>query len=129
MPHRIATAALLIVTSLASTAFAEGPAQPGKAAYVSNCASCHGLDGKGKGAEGMYFTPSPTDFTTAAFAKQSDAAVHKGIAEGKGNMPAFKMKLSDAAIDEVIAYLRTLAPAPAKKAAKPARKKKSAPKK
>lgn len=123
MTRSIRFLAAACALALAAPAFADAAADSGKSVYAASCASCHGADGKGNGPDGMYFTPSPTDFTTAAFAKQPDAAIHTAIAKGKGNMPGFESKLSSEAIDKVVAYLRTLAPAPAPKAkAKKAKK-------
>jgi mono/diheme cytochrome c family protein len=121
--HQMGMLALMVCGLLSHATLTQAPQSSGKATYAANCASCHGAEGKGNGADGMYFTPSPTDFTTAAFAQESDTEIHQAIAKGKGNMPGFQMKLSDAAIDEVIAYLRTLAPAPTAK--KPAKKKRA----
>jgi mono/diheme cytochrome c family protein len=38
----------------------------GKAEYMANCASCHGVDGKGNGPNKPYLTRSPTDLTILA---------------------------------------------------------------
>ena len=48
----------------------EAPAQPntdyGKAEFESNCASCHGLSGKGDGPLSQIYVTKPTDLTTLA---------------------------------------------------------------
>jgi len=38
----------------------------GQREYMSNCASCHGSDGKGNGPNKPYMTKSPTDLTVLA---------------------------------------------------------------
>ncbi len=38
----------------------------GKAEYMSNCASCHGLDGKGNGPVASALKTNPTDLTVLA---------------------------------------------------------------
>ena len=43
----------------------------GKAEYLSNCARCHGTDGKGKGPLSSKLKAKPTDLTT--FAKRTTA--------------------------------------------------------
>ncbi len=73
----------------------------GQAVYAANCASCHGADGKGT-ATG----PNLTDF--AATSKVSQAAWAQVVAAGKGNMPAFGSKLSDAEQTAALEYVRSL---------------------
>ena len=38
----------------------------GKEEYLSNCAVCHGIDGKGKGPLSKTLKPKPADLTTVA---------------------------------------------------------------
>lgn len=47
--------------------FAKDPApNPGKTLYDKNCASCHGVTGKGDGTLAKLMTPKPTDLTQLA---------------------------------------------------------------
>ena len=46
--------------------FAKDPANPGKTLYDKNCASCHGVTGKGDGTLAKLMTPKPTDLTQIA---------------------------------------------------------------
>jgi len=81
----------------------------GKQVYGSKCAGCHAEGGEGKEkwrAEGDF-----PDMTTADFkAKWTAAKIAKVVREGVPGtkMRAFASKLSDAEIEAVAAYVRTL---------------------
>jgi mono/diheme cytochrome c family protein len=65
-PIRI-TAALALGLALARTAaLAQQATDLGKREYDSNCASCHGSDGKGAGPFVEFLKRSPPDLTTLA---------------------------------------------------------------
>lgn len=51
------------VAALATSASAQD-ADPGKTAYLSNCAVCHGADGKGDGVLNVVLKTPPADLTT-----------------------------------------------------------------
>ena len=51
---------------LGSNALAQSAPDHGKAEYESNCASCHGLGGKGDGPLSESFRPKAADLTTLA---------------------------------------------------------------
>jgi putative heme-binding domain-containing protein len=74
------------------------PAAPGQHTFNSNCAGCHGLDGRG-GDKGP----------NIAAGVLSDAQVSAVIAKGKAgtNMPAFS-SLNQRQIRAIVSYLRTL---------------------
>ncbi len=59
----VLAAALLAFSGAASAAEKK---DIGKMEYQSNCASCHGVQGKGDGVNKPYLTKSPTDLTTLA---------------------------------------------------------------
>ena len=113
-----AIAALLAV---GTAAHAAGDAAKGKAIFTANCASCHGDGGKGDGPVGAALNPHPRDFTKGEFkfdaAKDgkpgSDAALTNVIKNGAGVyggsplMAPWGGTLSDADIQNVIAYVRT----------------------
>jgi mono/diheme cytochrome c family protein len=113
---------LVAAVVLASSAWRESIAQPGKAAdkgtgvaavYQKHCAKCH-LD-NGKGLESL----QPPDFTSEKWQKENtNAAIAKGIREGKETMPGFKDTLSAAQITALVRHIRAFGP----KAAKPAKK-------
>lgn len=63
-----ACAVLIGVTAIGMSGLAGAQAKFdfGKREYLSNCASCHGADGKGNGVLRPHLTKSPTDLTTLA---------------------------------------------------------------
>lgn len=71
--------------------------------YNSNCARCHGADGKGNTKLGMDLA-SP-DLTTSRI---SSAKIRQVIVSGDGDMPAFGKKLKAAQITSLINYVRAL---------------------
>jgi mono/diheme cytochrome c family protein len=113
--------ALAVALAFAGAAHAAGDAAKGKAIFTANCASCHGESGKGDGPVGAALTPKPRDFTQAQFKLDSlkdgkpgsDAALALVIKNGGaayGGSPLMAPwggTLSDAQIQDVIAYIRT----------------------
>jgi mono/diheme cytochrome c family protein len=85
-----------------------GPAED----YKSQCANCHGQDGKGKTKMGEKL--QVRDLTDPAVqAKFTDEQAKKSIADGlkdektgKTTMPARKDKLSPEQIDELVKFVR-----------------------
>lgn len=60
---------LAVSSTLVSTAWADGPGKTtdfGKREFEANCASCHGMDAKGKGPLVPFLTKSPPDLTQLA---------------------------------------------------------------
>ena len=81
------------------------PADSGEAIFKTNCAMCHGIDGKGFAA---LKTP---DFTSPKWqASMTDKQMRVIIKDGKKGtaMTAFGDKLSDEQVTAVIAYIRSL---------------------
>lgn len=88
----------------------------GKAKYDMFCATCHGATGKGDGAAAAALNPKPRNFQDSAYmSKKSDTDLKKIIKEGGPSvglspmMPPWGSSLGDADINNVIAYIRTLA--------------------
>jgi alcohol dehydrogenase (quinone), cytochrome c subunit len=85
---------------------------PGAHTYVTRCASCHGLDGKGQ-AEWM----PPLAGATSALAAENASAINitlngsqRVVAAGVPDayrMPAFREQLSDQQIAEVLSFVRS----------------------
>ncbi len=66
-PIRITAALAMGLTLVGTTAaLAQQTTDLGKREYDSNCASCHGADGKGAGAFVEFLKRSPPDLTTLA---------------------------------------------------------------
>jgi len=96
----ILTLAILIILP-ATLAAADGAA-----VYKAKCAMCHGADGGGMTPMGK--SMKLRDLRSAEVQKQSDAELTKVTADGKGKMPAYKGKLTDAEISAVVAHMRAL---------------------
>lgn len=90
----------LVVLLSAASARADGTA----AIYEKKCATCHGLDGKGRTRMGEKL--GIKELAAAAPGGTVLAAdVEKVIRDGKGRMPGFKEKLSDAEMKDLAAYV------------------------
>lgn len=110
---------LLAVAVLVSSAWLESAAQTAKgksggggtaALYTKHCAKCHLEDGKG--LESL----SPPNFTDPKWqSAHTDAAIAKGIRDGKGTMPGFKDTLTPAQINALVKHIRGFKPKAAKK--------------
>ena len=77
------------------------------ALFGSQCATCHGKDGKAKTFKAKF--NHARNLTDAAWqAEVTDERLYNSIHNGKGKMPAFGKKLSDSQINALVAYVRTL---------------------
>jgi len=77
------------------------------ALFGKECATCHGKDGSAKTFKAKF--NHARNLTDAAWqAEVTDERLSNSIHNGKGKMPAFGKKLTDAQIDSVVAYVRTL---------------------
>ena len=90
--------------------------QRGQQIYQQYCATCHGAQGKGDGISAANLPIKPQNLTEGIIVNPlPNAFLHKVISQGgqavglSPLMPAFTPYLSDVQIDEVIAYVRTLA--------------------
>jgi len=105
MNFRIKTASIiLLAASVVAPAFA-GTA--GADLYkAQKCAMCHGADGLA--ATPVAKSMKVLSFKDPAMIKASDAQFIASTTNGKGKMPAYKGKLTDAQIKDVVSYIRTL---------------------
>lgn len=81
----------------------------GRKLYMDNCAVCHKEDGTGGKIEIEGTSIDPDDLTTDKIKAFSDEKIYGYIYRGieDEGMPAFKDKLSEAEIREVVRYLRS----------------------
>ena len=89
----------------------------GRVIYDQHCAECHGAQGKGpigdwriRDAEGK-FPPPPLDDSAHAWHHPTAVLlemVREGSPQGQGNMPAWKEKLSEQNMQDVVAYIKSL---------------------
>lgn len=114
-PEEIAALAAYVKnpgTKAADTKTAGQPAPAAANADYKACVSCHGKDGKGNPGMARMFkvAPAALDLTAAGAQEKKDEDLAMIILDGKGKMPAYKAKLSEAQLKELLKYLRTLAP-------------------
>ena len=74
--------------------------------YKAKCMMCHAADGAGNTPAGKAMKAVP--FSSPDLVKASDADLIAATKNGKGRMPAYSSRLTDAQIKDVIAYIRTL---------------------
>ena len=94
----VTLAAIMAATTI--TAFAQGA---GADTYKAKCAMCHGADGLASGPAGKSMKVPPFNAS-----KMSEADMIAETKAGKGKMPAFTGKLTDAQIKDVVDYVKTL---------------------
>ena len=83
-------------------------AQSGAAgAYKASCAECHGANGGANTAMGRSL--GMRDLRSPEVQKRTDADLTDIITNGMATMPPFKDKLTKRQIQEMVAYLRTIA--------------------
>jgi len=106
----VAVLALWLNTSLTTQAartneVTGAAAKTAEEIYSSDCAKCHGKDGRAKSMHGKMV--HARDFTDAQWQSQtSDEQIIKSIADGKGKMPAFGKKLSQDEIKSLVPIVR-----------------------
>jgi cytochrome c6 len=101
---RLRIAALAILTGL--TTSLAGAQNTAPADYKAKCAMCHAADGTGNTPAGK--SMKAVSFSDPSVKMLSDAQLEAITKDGKGKMPAYKGKLTDAQIHDLIAYVRTL---------------------
>ena len=96
-----------------------GDSAAGRALYQQYCSVCHGPQGKGDGPAASTMNPKPRDHIDGHYMNAlSEAHLTTVISEGGAAvqrsplMPSWKGTLTPQQIQDVIAYLRTLAVPP-----------------
>jgi len=92
----------LLAGGMVAACSSSAVAQDAAATFKAKCAMCHGPDGKG-GKMGT------RDFASPEVKAETDAQLTDIITKGKGKMPAYSGKLSDADIKGLVTYVRSLA--------------------
>jgi len=100
------TTAVLLAASMTAPALAQSPGATVYNTAAPKCAMCHGADGLA--ATPVAKSMKVLSFKDPAMVKATDAQFIASTTNGKGKMPAYKGKLTDAQIKDVIAYIRTL---------------------
>lgn len=102
----LGVAVLVIAFSVFMIASA-ADATAGKGVYDKKCATCHGPGGEGKDAMAKMLKVEFRHLGSKEVQDKKDADLRKDIVEGTGKMKPVK-GLTDAELDNVIAYLRTV---------------------
>lgn len=97
----VAVAALMIAIPIMARA---GDAAAGKAVYEKKCQNCHGADGKGDAKMDAKLKAR----TKLEIDGKSDAEMLALIKDGKKPMPGYAKSLSEADVDNVWAYTKSL---------------------
>jgi mono/diheme cytochrome c family protein len=89
----------------------------GRAVYAKHCMECHGPRGRGQAgdwrirdAEG-HFPPPPLDDSAHAWHHPTAVLleiIREGSPQGQGKMPAWKDKLTEQEMQDVVAYIKSL---------------------
>ena len=80
----------------------------GKAIWVKDCKSCHGVKGLGDGTKAEKIDISCGDFSSKEFQSLTDGDMFYKTKIGRKPMPSFKEKLGDTEIWQLVAYMRTM---------------------
>ena len=103
----VAALAAGVTSAGAQKSGAASQAECGRAVYEAKCVRCHGADGAGRTR--MAEVVEPPDMTDPAWQRQrSSARMIASVSNGRGQMPAFKKKLSRQEIAAAVAHVRTL---------------------
>lgn len=109
------SALILLGITYQKAAAGSGSPSAGRKVHVDNCQRCHGAQGRGDGPAGKLLKTKPADWTNKQkMSGMSNDFLFKIIKSGGGSvgkstlMPAFKGKLSDAQINDVISFIRSL---------------------
>jgi mono/diheme cytochrome c family protein len=105
MTHGIKAAAVILLAALiAVPAFAQAP---GADTYKAKCAMCHGATGLADNT--MAKNLKVLSFKDPKMINASNAQLFNSTKDGKGTkMPAYKGKLTDQQITDLVSYIRTL---------------------
>ena len=107
--RRIALAAVVLVVALFGLVWAGSRQAKREAAdiFKDKCATCHGKDGRAKTFKAKF--NSARNLTDPAWhAEVTDERIFNSITNGRGKMPAFGKKLTDAEIESLVAFVRGL---------------------
>jgi cytochrome c oxidase cbb3-type subunit 3 len=104
--------AVLIVIMATSWVSAQGRTARGQVLYDEHCARCHGLTGKGDGPDAARLTVPPANFQSARSRAKTDFELLTAISYGIAFSPmhAWRGKVTDEELLELVRYLRDLAP-------------------
>ena len=109
---------LIIIAGTVQKAMGAGSAEAGGKLYQTRCAPCHGPDGKAATSTAQALNPKPRDHTDGAYMNQLSqehlvkVIKNGGPAIGKSPIMPPNPDLNDQQLDDIIAFVRTLAVPP-----------------
>jgi mono/diheme cytochrome c family protein len=111
-PLRLVALLLLATVAAAPTGADADAIERGRALFARECATCHGSAGRGDGPMARTLPKRPADLRVHVPA-HPDGELAKIIADGIPGtpMPGFAPRLSDEERQDLLRYLRRLAPA------------------
>jgi len=80
----------------------------GRNLFKTNCAPCHGINGKGDGPSSATIKPPPANLTNPWKPEDTDGALYYIISEGHKPMPTWEEVLNNTQRWELVKYIRTL---------------------
>lgn len=91
-----------------------GDPATGRTLFAASCTACHGLAGDGAGPAAAALERRPPDFRSHAFqTSRTDDQLGASIRAGRPGTPmAGFTQLSDAEVDDLVAFVRSLGSAP-----------------
>ena len=102
--------ALLLTMMVGLVASATGSIEPQSSPgtiYGRRCASCHGRDGRGDTAKGKL--RGARNLTDPQWqAEVSDERIFNSITNGRGKMPSYGKKITEAETNSLVSYVRAL---------------------
>lgn len=121
MLHAILPTVILVTIGIAVSAvaldgwkqrnhYAATPPRTAKQLFRQHCASCHGLDGRAKTTKAKY--NHARDIADAKWQDDvTDERIFNSIMNGRnvrGNMPAFSDRFSEAQVNSLVTFVRSL---------------------
>ena len=107
--------AATVLAAVSASGEERGNAAAGMATYAQECASCHGVEGRGDGPTSARLNPKPANFWerySSTEVKQVRVVTNGGESENlSANMPSFCDDLTPQQIRDVVAYVRDRFPA------------------
>ena len=103
---RLTFAVVGLAAMLTSTTAWAADAAAGKTLFAAKCKTCHGAEGQGNPNLAKMMKVDIKALSAPEIQSMSDADLKKAIKDGKGKMKP--VALTDAEIDNVVAFVRTL---------------------
>lgn len=114
--HKMTITIVVATALLPVPAFAVGNIANGKNLFAQQCATCHGAGGKGDGAAAAALNPKPRNLADKKYmAELKDEQLVEVTKKGGGAvgksplMPPFGAALKDQDVQDVVAFVRSLA--------------------